>query len=378
MKKALIRFIVVSILAILLFNACQTNQKQPLHVTNNPLIVTQYAKGFRITEINGLKILDILSPWDSTSLLSRLVLWPDSVSVPDSLQMKKLLKIPIKNLIALSSTQWAMAVKLESIGVISGVSEASYIRNPQINSKINDGIILEVASNGAYKPELILQQNPDLILYSPDPSGVPDVLKRLGKVVLPWPDYFEIEPLGRTEWIRLMGILLGKSERADSIFKQADSNYNLLKNKTLHLKNRPTIFADKEFSGQWYVPGGKSYMARLFADAGANYLWSDNRSTASFALGIEQIIEKAHSADYWRIAQSATKDYSFEDLRNENELYATFKAFNDRKIIFCNTSLTSYFEESQLEPQIVLADFIKLMHPELLPEYSPKYYQFLQ
>ena len=64
------------------------------------------------------------------------------------------------------------------------------------------------------------------------------------------------------------------------------------------------------------------------------------------------------------------------DMRNE--LYAHFDAFKNKKIIWCDAQTSSYFEDSPLEPDIVLADLIHCFHPDLLPNYKPKYYKLLK
>ncbi|MFZ4462308.1 MAG: ABC transporter substrate-binding protein [Bacteroidales bacterium] len=375
--RTLYFFIGTFLLSFWLFG-CGTKNPNSSSTLLNPEVKTAYAKGFRIINEKNLRIIEIQSPWDSTQLLGKFIVWPDSVLLPDSLKDRQIIKTPVNNIIALSSTQWAMSLRLGKPESIKGVSEASFIQNKIIRKGLEDNKILEVSAGGAYKPELIIGLQADIILYSPDPAGVPDVLGRAGVNMFPWPDYFEIQPLGRTEWIKVMGILLQEEEKANYIFDSIESEYLRLKNLASGIKERPTIFADKEFSGQWYVPGGKSYIACLFKDAGADYIWSENTSTASFPLGIESILNQAHNADYWRIAQAATENYSYSELQNENEIYASFKAFRERNILFCNTSTTAYFEKSQLEPHFVLSDLISLMHPELLPDYQPVYYTLLK
>jgi iron complex transport system substrate-binding protein len=142
-------------------------------------------------------------------------------------------------------------------------------------------------------------------------------------------------------------------------------------------KTKPTVFSDKYFNGQWYVPGGQSYISRLFSDAGADYLWSDDPHYSSFPLDYEVVFGKAHDADFWRIVGSYGDTPTYAGLEAENGLYKHFKAFQDRKVIYCNARESAYFETSPLEPQLILGDLIKAFHPELLPDYTPKYYKVL-
>ena len=125
------------------------------------------------------------------------------------------------------------------------------------------------------------------------------------------------------------------------------------------------------------MAGGQSYIATLFKDAGADYLWKDDTHNASFPLDYETVFSKAHNADFWRIVLSFDDKPSYDKLATENELYTHFAAFKNRKVIWCDAQKTAYFEKSSLEPHIVLADFIKVFHPQLLPDYEPEYYMTL-
>jgi hypothetical protein len=62
----------------------------------------------------------------------------------------------------------------------------------------------------------------------------------------------------------------------------------------------------------------------------------------------------------------------------EDERYATMDAYKKGRVIFCNFAKTPYRELAGVQPQLLLADFVKAFHPELLPHYHAKYYQLIQ
>lgn len=129
------------------------------------------------------------------------------------------------------------------------------------------------------------------------------------------------------------------------------------------------------------MAGGKSYIAQLFEDAGADYIWKDNTSTASFPLDSETILAQAQHADFWRIANSSSLPMTYERLKKENAIFTLFDAYKNQRIIVCDIQETGYFETSQMEPDVLLADFIHFFHPErmetLKKHYQPKYYRLL-
>ena len=55
-----------------------------------------------------------------------------------------------------------------------------------------------------------------------------------------------------------------------------------------------------------------------------------------------------------------------------------FKAYKEKKIIYCNLREKPYYENMPTEPEVLLEDFVKAFHPELLPDYQPKYYELLK
>ncbi|PJB58247.1 MAG: iron ABC transporter substrate-binding protein, partial [Bacteroidetes bacterium CG_4_9_14_3_um_filter_41_19] len=59
------------------------------------------------------------------------------------------------------------------------------------------------------------------------------------------------------------------------------------------------------------------------------------------------------------------------------EFYSHFDAFKNRKVLFCDSRKTGYFEQGPLQPQVQLADLIHAFHPELLPDYKPVYYKLI-
>ena len=77
--------------------------------------------------------------------------------------------------------------------------------------------------------------------------------------------------MGLSEWIKVAGMFIGKEEEACQLFAQMEQRYNLLKAKVSNVKQRPSVFSGEMRRDTWYVPGGQSFYARLFADAGADY-----------------------------------------------------------------------------------------------------------
>lgn len=338
----------------------------------------KYAKGFQVSQTDDYYEVVIFDPYITDNVLQRCYLMKKDAQLPVH-EYPDIVLAEINKVLAMSATQWGPFLMLGKEVMIKGISEAGFVQNSRMKDLLKSGDVIEVASDANFKLELMSNLEADIILVSPDARGLPHQLVAAGFPLLAWTDYFETDPLGRAEWLRLIGLLSGTSAKADSLFQDIEQKYLSLKESVNRYHGaRPTLFADKEFAGQWYVPAGESYIAKIFEDAGADYVFSDFPGTASIPMDIETIIKRAADADYWRIAHAATDSYGYEDLEKENELYAGFAAFKNKKVIFCNISKTAYFEESTLYPHHLLADFIAIFQPELMPNYQPVYHELMK
>ena len=85
------------------------------------------------------------------------------------------------------------------------------------------------------------------------------------------------------------------------------------------------------------------------------------------------MLARAQDADFWLIKPD--RHLSYSDFEAINPLNVKFKAFGCRGVYQCVTSETSLFTDFPFHPQVLLRDFVKIFHPELLPDYQLRYYQ---
>mgnify|MGYP003183471977 FL=1 len=144
------------------------------------------------------------------------------------------------------------------------------------------------------------------------------------------------------------------------------------------MKKRPVVFSGEIRGGNWYAVGGKSFLAELFRDAGADYFLKDDPRSGGVTLDFETVYSQAESADYWRIVNSYDGTFSYDALKSLDPRYADFRAFRDKGVIYCNMREQPFYESMPMEPEVVLEDLIHAFHPNLLLDYQPKYYARLQ
>ena len=81
---------------------------------------------------------------------------------------------------------------------------------------------------------------------------------------------------------------------------QKSEAYNNLKSFIAgNIVDKPKVLLGLPFKDTWFVSPGNSFISRLIADAGGQYLWKDTKSSVSMPFGLENVYLKAVNADYW-------------------------------------------------------------------------------
>ena len=373
----------VSILTIF---SCNPKQNKPeiaslFDAIPDSLLVSKvlYASGFDLYEVHQIRKLVVYHPELPGTIIATFYIADSSVLTDFEVRnAPNIIKLNSERAAVFSATQLNALDKLSLLGHVIGITEGEYINNRHIKEKLEKGEIIELGANNHFFIEKIMSVQPDYIFYSPYKFTAKHPLKVTGIPLIPFYDYHENTPLGRAEWVKFSAAFFDGYARADSLFKDIERQYTTYRSLTKDVASKPTVFSDKYFNGQWYVPGGKSYIATLFKDAGADYLWKDDQHTGSFPLDYEIVYSKAYEADFWRIVGSYDDIPSYDALAEENSLYENFKAFKTKHVLWCDAQKTAYFERSSLEPHLVLADLIFAFHPKVLPGYQPKYYHILE
>lgn len=348
----------------------QTSSKEALSSDS-----IQYAQGFTVQRFDTYIMVEVRDPWDSTRLLQRYLLVDRTKSVPGGLPKGTIVKVPVKDIVIYTSVHAAIIDQLHETYKVIGVCEPRYMDTPAIQEGIQAGRIADLGEATSPNIEKMIEIGAELVIASPFQNSSYGPVEKIGIPIIEGADYMEAFPLGRTEWIRFYGLLFGKEEMADSIFKETEQAYLSLKDLTANIDNRPTVLSEKKFGSSWYVPSGDSYMAHLIEDAGADYMFKDLPGAGSTPLAFETVFDKAIHADIWLVKYNQSSEMTYNDLRSEYTPYENFDAFKKKRIYTCNTGAVPYYEEFPIHPEYLLKDLIWIFHPELVFGYSPRYFR---
>ena len=357
-----------------------SNADSALVADSNVCIVPKYAKGFQVTYTDkGYCLLDIKDPQKEEGGESyHFALKPRGVNIDETPAGYTVIETPVRSTICMTSLQLSNFIKLDELDAVVGITSTRHLFNADMQKRLDDGKTHKIGIEGNFDNEIIMGINPDVILISPFKRGGYDALTEVGIPLIPHLGYKEMTPLGQAEWIKFIGLLIGKEEKANRIFAEIENRYLKLVKLTSEVKKRPVVFSGELRGGNWYAVGGKSFLAQLFKDAGADYFLKDDVRSGGVSLDFETVYSQAAYADYWRIVNSYKGEFTYDVLQAEDVRYADFQAFKKKQVVYCNMSQKPFYESMPVEPEVVLADLIAVFHPQLLPNHTPRYYELLK
>lgn len=327
----------------------------------------QYASLLRIERADSFIVCDVENAWRRGDLLHRYVLVPKAQPLPTRLPEGTLLRTPLERAVVFTSVHSALLFDLGAASKIAGLCDCDYLVRPDLRAAVDSGKMLNMGAALQPNTEQIVLSRADALLVSPFQNAGYGAIERLGVPLVECADYMETSPLGRAEWMRFYGLLFGCEERADSLFKAIETDYNALSLKAKAAAQQPRVLADVAQGGTWLVPAGESTMGRLFSDAGADYCFGDIRKSGSASLSFERVFETASDADFWFIRHGAPIDLTYEQLARERAVYRQFRPWKEGRIYYCNVSRTPFFENAPFRPDLLLRDVVSVLHPELVP-----------
>ena len=323
----------------------------------------------------------IANPWKAGTMLHRYILIPKGKEGDKTVAMlarrrstgarctTDTVRTPLESNLVFTAPHCQLLTELGCQNAITGVCDKDYINIPDIKSRAQADAkvahpIMDCGSSMQPDIERIIALHPEALLISPfENSGGYGKLDKLRIPVIETADYMETSPLGRAEWIKLYGLLLGSS-KADSLFSAIEKEYLQLKAEAAKLPLGLSILTERKTGNVWYVPGGKSTMGILLRDAHARYIFADDTHSGSLSMSPEQIIAKGNQVDVWAFKYFGGNALIKQDLLAEYQGYQALKAFQTGTVYETDTSCEPYFELTSFHPEILLREFIILSHPE--------------
>lgn len=370
----------ISLLALCLFLAgCRQPAQQAVDAAGFGPNEVAYAKGFSLQRKGGVVKIAVHNPWDSLHAMATYYLVADVATPVPAGGIK--VKVPLRRVVPTSTTHYEPLCMLGQEASVVGICSPERTYNPTIRAAYECGKIKGLGDNFNINREVLMGLRPEALFvsrYSAADQCLAAV-ERDGNLLLYNQEWQENTLLGRAEWIKFMAAFYDKLDLADSLFCGMASRYNQLKVKAAGVDCKPKVMSGCGFHGTWYVPGGQSYMAGLYRDAGADYAYSADDHTGSLSLSLETVLTTFAGADYWFGAQQNT----MAELLASEPRTRGLKACQGGQVYNFNRrqgpgGSTDFWEGAVSHPDWLLADVIAVLHPSVLPGHEMVYVKRLE
>lgn len=364
---------------LLLLSLCACGNR---HAADNTIgvdsVAFKYARLIHVERHDGYTLARVDNPWKVGKTLHTYVLVPNDAPLSQQLPQGTVVRTPLRRSIIFTSVHAALADQFAAQKQVAGVADSKYIKVPFVVEGCADGTLVDCGDGMNPLVEKIIDAGADAILLSPfENSGGYGRLEDVGIPLIECAEYMEQSPLARAEWMRFYGMLYGKEHEADSLFALVDSSYHALKTLAATSNISRTVLMDKQTGGVWYVPGGRSTIGRMLDDASARYPFAQDEHSGSLPLPFETVLERSGDADVWLFRYDNQQPITRQQLLAEQPGYSQLRPVHEDELYGCNVATSMFYEESPFRPDLLLQDFIQILHPDLQGLPPLRYYKKL-
>ena len=367
------RLIHTLILCAILWCTCSCTSSGNIDDYNMAVYTPTYATGFRIVGAEGKQstIIRVTNPWQSADEVeTMLFIARGGEKAPNGFR-GQVLQGDAKRVVCMSSSHIAMLDAIGAVESVVGVSGKNFITNPYVVA--HQRTIADVGYDGNMNFELLVAQQPDIVLLY-GVTGACTMESKLNELGIPYiyvGEYVEEDPLGKAEWLIALAEIVGLRQQGLTYFSELPQRYEQLKSIAASAQTpTPKVMINTPYADSWFMPSTTSYIARLIADAGGDYIYQQNTSNHSLPIDLEQAALLTTQADIWLHVENIN---SLDDLRRQLPKFAHMPCVQRGEVYNCDKRRVAgggndYWESGVVHPDVILRDLIKIFHSELVSE----------
>lgn len=308
---------------------------------------------------------------------SRFLLNTEDKEVPQDLADDiTVLKAPVSDIYLVASATMDMFCSIGALDSIclSGLTTEKW-EIPEAKEAMESGQILYAGKYNAPDYELICSKNCELAVESTMIGHAPEVkenLESFGIPVLVDHSSYEANPLGRTEWVKLYGVLTGKEEEAVKAFEEQKQYVEELSD--AEDTGKTVAFFYITTAGTVSVRKSNDYVPKMIDLAGGSYIFEnlkgEDNAASSVNMQMEEFYAQAKDADY--LVYNSTIDgnlETIEDLLGKSSLFENFKAVKNRNVWCIGQNLY----QDTMDTGSIIHDFHEMLTSEDTDELTYMY-----
>ncbi|KAI0560314.1 ferritin precursor [Gracilaria domingensis] len=292
-----------------------------------------------------------------------------------------------------------------SLETLSYITSVDFVFSPQVRQKVASNEVQE-AKEGFGTDFAALQADPDLSASIVGSFQFNDFRENTrGIPLLVVPDAIERSPLGRAEFIKVIGVFLGAAEQANSLFERIVTEYQDASRRASEAARRPSVLLNRPSLNstrldflteadlslpvdaiyQWTLPHRDQYITNLLDDANADYVHERVVNDRNLEFPFSTVIEDfkfarfhLNVADFPVMRDRDTLEEYLDGLIEPDipdprakDAMATLAAvrcdnvYNREKRASPDGRANDFFESAIIKPDEVLKDFVAILHPSV-------------
>jgi iron complex transport system substrate-binding protein len=343
-------------------------------------ITFEHSTQLKVSYHDHYKVVDFV-PSILKNLPLRYVLYQCGTPRPMGFEGATFLEVPLQRAVLNNPV---LGSTVEALGVIDrlyGVNDLDQYTVPSIVKAGEEGRIHSLGTRTQSSIELATTIDTDAVFlfYSANPVyNLHPALRRLGVGAVAVADIFESTPLGRAEWSKFFALFFNEERRANQHFARSAERYNALSSRARKEATKPVVLLGFAWTRDvWTASGGRNYHARLVEDAGGEYfLADDSEPEANLHMPFEKAVYESGRAPVWISHNGISRIPSKAALIRKMPLFAGLFTLQRGHVYALdsgagNGEAIPAADSSLNQPEKMLADFISVLHPELLPGYRP-------
>ena len=365
-------FLIAGILGL---SGCSRNSsaaEQELPLVYEDSLRLQYAENFSIDYYAGGYSM-ITTKRDG----SRFLIVPEQAEAPEGLEEDiVILKQPIQDIYLVASAVMDMFCQLDGLDAISfsGQKQENWYIEDAKNA-MAEGRLLYAGKYNRPDYEQLVSRGCRLAIENGMIAHAPEVVEKLEDFRIPVlmeASSYEAHPLGRVEWIKLFGALLGKEEAAERIFQEQADILNRISEDQPSEKTVAFFFVSS--NGMVQVRQSSDYIPRMIELAGGRYIFENlgdpESRKATMNMQAEEFYHKARNADFLIYNSSIDGGIStIKELLDKCEFLEDFQAVKEGNV-WC-TSNDMY--QQSLSIGYLMEDMHRMLQGD---DTSPMHYLF--
>ena len=302
-------------------------------LTAESVLPLSYATCFNVFYYSdGFKLIDVPSS-------AQYLLIPEGKEAPEGLD-KKIIQIqePIDSIYLAATSAMALFGAIDSIDKVtmSGTTEGGWYIDAPLKA-LEEGTMVYAGKYSEPDYETMIAKDCDLaiestmILHTPE---VQEMIEDIGIPVFIDRSAYEIRPLGRTEWVKLYGVMMNKDDEANAFFAEQQKIIDALED--YPNTGKTVAYFSVNTDGSIVVRTNNDYIPSMIDLAGGVYAFDGmfpGITSSTSAISMEQFYATALDADFFIYNATIEEALgSIDDLVAKDQVFADFKAVEEGNV----------------------------------------------